>query len=80
VVPSPLPGPSGNREFFLWLVPAPGVTGDSTHEPALAAAVDTAVAWRPAPDESTNRLGRPPEPPAVVVRYGQDAEQKELEP
>ena len=23
VVPSPLPGPSGNREFFVWLVPAP---------------------------------------------------------
>jgi 23S rRNA (cytidine1920-2'-O)/16S rRNA (cytidine1409-2'-O)-methyltransferase len=80
VVPSPLPGPSGNREFFLWLVPAPGVTGDGTHEAALAAAVDTAVAWLPAPDESTNRPGRPPEPPAVVVRYGQDAEQKELEP
>lgn len=34
VVPSPLPGPSGNREFFLWLAPEDGggPTGGSTEE------------------------------------------------
>lgn len=94
VVPSPLPGPSGNREFFLWLMPAEELGGE-THELALTAAVDTAVAWIPAPGGTANRPGDPPEPPAVVVRDGQPEqvdgqtggrgdqqtdEQKELEP
>jgi 23S rRNA (cytidine1920-2'-O)/16S rRNA (cytidine1409-2'-O)-methyltransferase len=94
VVPSSLPGPSGNREFFLWLVPAEEVGGE-THELALTAAVDTAVSWIPAPGGTANRPGDPPEPPAVVVRDGQAEqtdgqagvrddqqadEQKELEP
>lgn len=32
VVPSPLPGPAGNREYFVWLVP-----GDGAHELPVAA-------------------------------------------
>ncbi|GAA4725266.1 TlyA family RNA methyltransferase [Promicromonospora umidemergens] len=80
VVPSPLPGPSGNREFFLWLVreagpgPVEGSTGQLAGEPGagpreheLADAVETAVAWLPAQGEP-ERPGHPPEPPAVVVR------------
>lgn len=83
VVPSPLPGPSGNREFFVWLVRGlDGQVGEPVHELALAAAVDTAVAWIPAPRGTVDRPGRPPEPPVVVVLDGHDhdAEQKELEP
>ncbi|MCF4121533.1 TlyA family RNA methyltransferase [Antribacter sp. KLBMP9083] len=44
VVPSPLPGPNGNREFFLWLVPA---QPDETVA-AIDEAVARAVAWDPA--------------------------------
>ena len=44
VIPSPLPGPNGNREFFLWLVPA---QPDGT-APAIDEAVARAVAWDPA--------------------------------
>lgn len=44
VVPSPLPGPNGNREFFLWLVPAPP---DGTAA-SIDEAVARAVAWDPA--------------------------------
>jgi len=69
VVPSPLPGPSGNREFFLWLVPA-AAAGGPTHELAVTAAVDTAVAWIPAPGGTAARHSDPPEPPAVVVQDG----------
>ena len=80
VVPSPLPGPSGNREFFVWLVrdsagePAdqpstqPSTqTGEEAGEQALAHAVELAVAWDPAQDDGSTGTGRPPEPPAVVV-------------
>jgi 23S rRNA (cytidine1920-2'-O)/16S rRNA (cytidine1409-2'-O)-methyltransferase len=84
VVPSPLPGPSGNREFFLWLVPEAGgpaagsagsATGQGTreHEQALADAVGAAVAWDPALGEPANRPGHPPEPPVVVVREPRNA-------
>jgi 23S rRNA (cytidine1920-2'-O)/16S rRNA (cytidine1409-2'-O)-methyltransferase len=66
VVPSSLPGPSGNREFFLWLVPGAGAA--KTPEHALTEAVAAAVAWLPAQDEPGERPSRPPEPPAVVVR------------
>ncbi|MFE7508522.1 TlyA family RNA methyltransferase [Promicromonospora sp. NPDC057488] len=66
VVPSPLPGPSGNREFFVWLAVDPGAWADE-HDLALVAAAETAVAWDPAPGEPAGRPGRPPEPPAVVV-------------
>jgi 23S rRNA (cytidine1920-2'-O)/16S rRNA (cytidine1409-2'-O)-methyltransferase len=72
VVPSPLPGPSGNREFFVWLVPdtqaqahAPDQADE--HDRAVADAVGAAVAWDPARGEPANRPGHPPEPPAVVV-------------
>jgi len=48
VVPSPLPGPSGNREYFCWLRRADG----PVPEPDAEAAVAAAVAWRPVgPDE-----------------------------
>ncbi|GAB2474645.1 hemolysin [Promicromonospora xylanilytica] len=73
VVPSPLPGPSGNREFFLWLTPeagdgVPGRSGAEDHERSVGIAVDTAVAWLPEQAEPGERPGHPPEPPAVVVR------------
>ncbi|WP_275007270.1 TlyA family RNA methyltransferase [Promicromonospora iranensis] len=86
VVPSPLPGPSGNREFFVWLVPdADPRTAGAASERALADAVDAAVAWDPAQGGSADRPGRPPEPPAAVVREDertdqQTDEQKEREP
>ncbi|MFD2025314.1 TlyA family RNA methyltransferase [Promicromonospora aerolata] len=86
VVPSPLPGPSGNREFFLWL--GFDADGAETSEHALADAVETAVAWLPVPGEPGERPDHPLEPPAVVVRGRSDAaqstqqadEQKEQEP
>ncbi|MFD6175850.1 MULTISPECIES: TlyA family RNA methyltransferase [unclassified Isoptericola] len=66
VVPSPLPGPSGNREYFCWLRPSAGPdrAGPRPHgarsggpDPAaLAAAVEAAVAWQP---------GAPDAPPSV---------------
>lgn len=77
VVPSALPGPSGNREFFVWLAPGTesrpaGPTGDraseTAHDQAVADAVAVAVAWDPADGEPASRPGHPPEPPAVVVR------------
>lgn len=47
VVPSPLPGPSGNREFFLWLTPdtaaevtGPGLRGAGRDETGRAAGRD----------------------------------------
>lgn len=40
VIPSPLPGPSGNREYFLWLD-----TGKTSR--GLSHAVETAIAWDP---------------------------------
>jgi len=53
VVPSPLPGPSGNREYFCWLRPARGGPPDAG---ALEAALSAAVGWSP---------GEPGSPPSV---------------
>ncbi|WP_350224556.1 TlyA family RNA methyltransferase [Promicromonospora sp. MEB111] len=72
VVPSPLPGPSGNREFFVWLTPAGATDWTPGDDLALAAAVETAVGWDPAHGEPAARPGHPPEPPAVVVHGRQD--------
>lgn len=48
VVPSPVPGPSGNREYFCWLRPSPTPVGDLAAPPtALTAAAQAAVAWQP---------------------------------
>ncbi len=55
VVPSPLPGPSGNREYFCWFVRTSAAHGAGAE---VAAAVARAVAWTP-PD------GRPSLPPVV---------------
>ncbi|GAA2245967.1 hemolysin [Promicromonospora sukumoe] len=74
VVPSPLPGPSGNREFFVWLAPDTTTPDDDL---ALAAAVETAVAWDPVLGEPAARAGHPPEPPAVVVHGRQPDEQEQ---
>ncbi|WP_369372128.1 TlyA family RNA methyltransferase [Promicromonospora sp. Populi] len=71
VVPSPLPGPSGNREFFVWLTPGAGAPSVGAHEQALADAVAAAVAWDPTQGEPADRPGHPPEPPAVVVQEPQ---------
>ncbi len=49
VIPSPLPGPSGNREFFLWLRPEPHAgdpargTRRDVHRSTLEGAMDQAV-------------------------------------
>ncbi|MFI2102695.1 TlyA family RNA methyltransferase [Isoptericola sp. NPDC019693] len=51
VVPSPLPGPSGNREYFCWFRPGGGAAAVGA-EPAAEAA----VAWEP---------GAPDAPPSV---------------
>ncbi|KLN32911.1 hemolysin [Cellulosimicrobium funkei] len=61
VVPSPLPGPSGNREYFWWLRAGdPGrADGAALEDSALEDAAAAAVAWQPAPD------GGPP--PVVLV-------------
>jgi 23S rRNA (cytidine1920-2'-O)/16S rRNA (cytidine1409-2'-O)-methyltransferase len=82
VVPSPLPGPSGNREYFVWLAPDagpgpdhPSDAGLHIDDSAVADAVAAAVAWDPAHGEPGGRAGHPPEPPAVVVRERQDTEQ-----
>lgn len=80
VVPSPLPGPSGNREFFVWLAPeAAGAAGrpagaqpyGRAYGQAVADAVTAAVVWDPAQGGSAARPGGPPEPPALVVRGSQ---------
>lgn len=81
VVPSSLPGPNGNREFFLWLVSA----GPAGTAGAIDEAVAQAVAWDPAAGEPGAVAGPPPVPPAVVVRERQDHdqqtdEQKERQP
>ena len=61
VVPSPLPGPSGNREYFWWLRAGdPGrADGAALEDSALEDAAAAAVAWQPASD------GGPP--PVVLV-------------
>jgi 23S rRNA (cytidine1920-2'-O)/16S rRNA (cytidine1409-2'-O)-methyltransferase len=41
VTASPLPGPSGNVEYFLWLIKDGGVTAPDDEQ--LQAMVDTAV-------------------------------------
>ncbi|GIJ00194.1 23S rRNA (cytidine1920-2'-O)/16S rRNA (cytidine1409-2'-O)-methyltransferase [Sediminihabitans luteus] len=60
VVPSPLPGPSGNREFFL-VLRAGGARASSD---AVRTAVTDAVRWQPVavPDGE-----RPADPPVVPV-------------
>ncbi|WP_407318122.1 TlyA family RNA methyltransferase [Isoptericola halotolerans] len=54
VIPSPLPGPSGNREYFCWLCPSRTPVDDLA---TLTVAARTAVDWQP--DE--------PVPPVVPV-------------
>lgn len=81
VVPSSLPGPNGNREFFLWLVSA----GPAGTAGVIDEAVAQAVAWDPAAGEPGAVAGPPPVPPAVVVRERQahdqqTDEQKERQP
>jgi 23S rRNA (cytidine1920-2'-O)/16S rRNA (cytidine1409-2'-O)-methyltransferase len=56
VVPSPLPGPSGNREYFWWLRAGDPREVDDT---AVAEAAARAVAWDPAPGTDV--------PPVAVV-------------
>ena len=47
VVPSPLPGPSGNREYFCWFErPESGQAHDLSDD-AITSAVRSAVAWQP---------------------------------
>ncbi|HEY5518231.1 MAG TPA: hypothetical protein VIK17_01150, partial [Cellulomonas sp.] len=47
VVASPLPGPSGNVEYFVWLVEGPAGTGDPATLVDVADLVDRAVAAGP---------------------------------
>ncbi|GAB4086218.1 hemolysin [Myceligenerans cantabricum] len=51
IVPSPLPGPSGNREFFVWLATGDGAPAADGRE--LAAAVSAAVV--PVPPDHDER-------------------------
>jgi 23S rRNA (cytidine1920-2'-O)/16S rRNA (cytidine1409-2'-O)-methyltransferase len=62
VVPSPLPGPSGNREYFCWFerVPDADGAGRTLGAAAMEAGVARAVAWLPPGD------GEPPAAPPVV--------------
>jgi 23S rRNA (cytidine1920-2'-O)/16S rRNA (cytidine1409-2'-O)-methyltransferase len=77
VVPSPLPGPNGNREFFLWLVPTQPDGTVAQIDEAVARAVD----WDPTTSEPGAVGGPPPRPPVVVVpRTEQTDEQKEPKP
>ena len=46
VTASPLPGPAGNVEYFVWL--RPSSTGDATADGALDGLVERAVAAGPA--------------------------------
>jgi len=64
VVPSPLPGPSGNREYFWWLRAgdprrSDEAAPDAARRAALHAAAERAVAWPPSPDGGA--------PPVVAV-------------
>ncbi|OLT53104.1 SAM-dependent methyltransferase [Cellulosimicrobium sp. CUA-896] len=59
VVPSPLPGPSGNREYFWWL--RAGETS-GVDRAALDAAAGLAVAWEPGAGQAA--------PPVVRVEDG----------
>ncbi|PTU54494.1 hemolysin [Sphaerisporangium cinnabarinum] len=70
VVPSPLPGPSGNREYFWWLRAGdPGrADGAAFEDEALEGAAAQAVAWQPGPD------GGPPPVVAVARAVGPSAE------
>ncbi|MGW8564942.1 TlyA family RNA methyltransferase [Isoptericola sp. NPDC055881] len=61
VVPSPLPGPSGNREYFCWFRPA---TGGGPDPAAATAAAAAAVAWQPAATDA------PPSVPPVLLIGG----------
>ncbi|PZR52551.1 TlyA family RNA methyltransferase [Xylanimonas oleitrophica] len=50
VVPSPLPGPSGNREYFVWFERRPDLRGDggvTGARDAAEPAVRAAVGWAP---------------------------------
>lgn len=49
VVASPLPGPKGNVEYFLWMVTSPGDSGESTRDDGL---VDRALGERPLEGQS----------------------------
>jgi len=60
VVPSPLPGPSGNREYFCWLRTAGGGSAVAA-EPAEPAVV-AAVAWQPGAPEAS-----PSVPPVLPI-------------
>ncbi len=62
VVPSPLPGPSGNREYFCWFerVPADDGARRASDVAGAEAGVARAVAWLPPGD------GEPPAVPPVV--------------
>ncbi|TFF16944.1 TlyA family RNA methyltransferase [Cellulosimicrobium terreum] len=75
VVPSPLPGPSGNREYFWWLRAGdPGrADGAAFEDEALEAAAAQAVAWQPGPD------GGPP-PVVAVARAAAASAELSFEP
>ncbi|MFJ4109127.1 TlyA family RNA methyltransferase [Oerskovia enterophila] len=67
VIPSPLPGPSGNREFFLWLRPDPrlGDVAGGAHRAALENAVEQAVCSPLGEQPLVALVGEPAEPDGV---------------
>lgn len=63
VIPSSLPGPSGNLEYFVWLRPGPAAAG-------IPAAVANAVAWDPGAGEAPPVAWLIREPGAGPERLG----------
>ncbi|WP_265523627.1 TlyA family RNA methyltransferase [Oerskovia flava] len=66
IVPSPLPGPSGNREFFWWLRAAPHLGRVQVDVRDLARVATDAVSWKPAAASSSGPAG-PGVPPLFTL-------------
>ena len=66
VVPSPLPGPSGNREFFLWML-APGGETEVPSE-KVATAIELGEAVRRAVVDGIASLVQPVDPPVGAAQ------------
>jgi 23S rRNA (cytidine1920-2'-O)/16S rRNA (cytidine1409-2'-O)-methyltransferase len=61
VAASPLPGPSGNVEFFLWLRRGPDVVDAAT----IRSVVEAGVPTSPAGDSAEATVSPPAPPPDV---------------
>ncbi|WP_166847093.1 TlyA family RNA methyltransferase [Isoptericola sp. BMS4] len=66
LVPSPVPGPSGNTEYFCWFVVGDHGEEPATGDDAVAAAAREAVAWSP-PADGTQPGTVPAVPPVLPI-------------